>query len=76
MVNLNFYSACPNPELTVGVERHSDGCMLIVLVQDDIGGLYVKIGEHALPENEVWVEIPPVHGALVINVGDSLQVNL
>ncbi|KAJ0762797.1 putative oxoglutarate/iron-dependent dioxygenase, isopenicillin N synthase [Helianthus annuus] len=75
-VNLNFYPPCPNPELTVGIGRHSDAGMLTVLLQDNIGGLYVRKAEpdHASPGNELWVEIPPVHGALVINVGDSLQV--
>ncbi|KAJ0928718.1 putative oxoglutarate/iron-dependent dioxygenase, non-heme dioxygenase domain-containing protein [Helianthus annuus] len=75
-VNLNFYPPCPNPELTVGIGRHSDAGMLTVLLQDNIGGLYVRKAEpdHASPGNELWVEIPPVHGALVINVGDSLQI--
>ncbi|MFS7934055.1 putative oxoglutarate/iron-dependent dioxygenase, non-hem dioxygenase domain-containing protein [Helianthus anomalus] len=75
LVNLNFYPACPNPDLTVGVGSHSDAGILTVLLQDGIGGLYVKKGDqNASPGNEVWVEIPPMHGALVINVGDSLQI--
>ncbi|KAJ0568789.1 putative oxoglutarate/iron-dependent dioxygenase, isopenicillin N synthase [Helianthus annuus] len=75
IVNMNFYPACPNPDLTVGVGRHSDIGMLTVLLQDGIGGLYVKKGDqNASPGNEVWVEIPPIKGALVINVGDSLQI--
>ncbi|KAF2317667.1 hypothetical protein GH714_039507 [Hevea brasiliensis] len=39
MVNMNFYPICPNPELTVGVGRHSDLGTLTVLLQDGIGGL-------------------------------------
>ncbi|KVH97389.1 Non-heme dioxygenase N-terminal domain-containing protein [Cynara cardunculus var. scolymus] len=73
MVNMNFYPTCPNPELTVGVGRHSDMGTLTVLLQDGIGGLYVKKGEASSSANEEWIEIPPVHGALVINVGDALQ---
>ncbi|KAI3710219.1 hypothetical protein L2E82_39993 [Cichorium intybus] len=72
-VHMNFYPNCPNPELTVGVRRHSDICMLTMLLQDDIGGLYVQRGATSSLGNEQWVEIPPIHGALVINVGDSLQ---
>jgi isopenicillin N synthase-like dioxygenase len=34
MVNMNFYPMCPNPELTVGVGRHSDMGTLTVLLQD------------------------------------------
>ncbi|KAM6594811.1 hypothetical protein CsatA_002514 [Cannabis sativa] len=70
MVNMNYYPACPNPELTVGVGRHSDMGALTVLLQDGIGGLYVKIEG----EEGQWMEIPPISGALVINVGDTLQI--
>ncbi|CAN8259561.1 unnamed protein product [Cochlearia groenlandica] len=69
MVGMNYYPTCPNPELTVGVGRHSDMGMLTVLLQDDIGGLYVKQND-----DNNWTEIPPLHGALVINVGDTLQI--
>ena len=76
MVNMNFYPTCPNPELTVGVGRHSDMGALTILLQDGIGGLYVKV-EEDIPDvgkEGEWMEIPPVPGALVINVGDTLQV--
>lgn len=68
MVNMNYYpAACPNPELTVAMGRHLDLGTIIVLLQDGIGGLYVKAEEE-------WIEIPPIPGAIVINVGDALQV--
>ncbi|KAL6340914.1 hypothetical protein AAG906_032025 [Vitis piasezkii] len=67
-INLNYYPICPNPELTVGVGRHSDVSTLTVLLQDDIGGLYVK-GVH-----DTWVHVPPIRGSLVINIGDALQI--
>ena len=41
---------------------------LTVLQQDNVGGLQVKYGED-------WVDVKPVSGALIINVGDLLQVN-
>ncbi|KAL5730917.1 hypothetical protein ACHQM5_003699 [Ranunculus cassubicifolius] len=68
-INLNYYPVCPNPELTVGVGRHSDVSTLTVLLQDDIGGLYVK----GL-KGDTWVHVPPVDGSLVINVGDALEI--
>ena len=76
MVNMNFYPTCPNPDLTVGVGRHSDMGMFTVLLQDGIGGLYVKMEEDIADaeKNGEWIEIPPIPGALVINVGDTLQV--
>ncbi|KAM7273113.1 hypothetical protein ACFE04_027777 [Oxalis oulophora] len=67
--NLNMYPICPNPELTIGVGRHSDVSTLTILLQDGIGGLYVR-GR----DGESWIHVPPVHGSLVINVGDALQV--
>ncbi|OIV92505.1 hypothetical protein TanjilG_02268 [Lupinus angustifolius] len=76
MVNMNYYPACPNPELTVGVGRHSDMGAITVLLQDGIGGLYVKVeGDNDDDTNKgEWLEIPPIHGALVINIGDTLQI--
>ncbi|XP_027075407.1 scopoletin 8-hydroxylase-like [Coffea arabica] len=75
IVNMNFYPICPNPELTVGVGRHSDMSILTVLLQDNVGGLYVKLEEEILDgRKEEWMEIPPIPGALVINAGDSLQI--
>ncbi|KAG8502258.1 hypothetical protein CXB51_002196 [Gossypium anomalum] len=74
MVNMNFYPTCPNPELTIGVGRHSDMGTLTILLQDGIGGLYVKVPQDVNMEKKgEWVEIPPIPGALVINIGDMLQ---
>lgn len=68
-INLNYYPKCPNPELTVGVGRHSDVSTLTILLQDDVGGLYVR----GL-DGENWIPVPPIDGALVINIGDALQI--
>ncbi|KAK7271304.1 hypothetical protein RJT34_27085 [Clitoria ternatea] len=73
-VNMNYYPACPNPELTIGVGRHSDIGTITVLLQDGIGGLYVKVEDDNHAENGEWLEIPPIPGALVINIGDILQI--
>ena len=67
-INLNYYPICPNPELTVGIGRHSDVSTLTILLQDDIGGLLVR------GNNDSWVHVPPISGSLVINVGDALQI--
>ncbi|XWS16798.1 hypothetical protein CRYUN_Cryun33cG0011000 [Craigia yunnanensis] len=76
MVNMNFYPTCPNPDLTVGVGCHSDMGTLTILLQDGIGGLYVKIEEEMdnIGKKAEWVEISPISGALVINIGDALQI--
>ncbi|KAE9600812.1 hypothetical protein Lal_00011321 [Lupinus albus] len=68
-INLNYYPICPNQELTVAIGRHSDVSTLTVLLQDETGGLYVRAEDH-----HSWIHVPPVSGALVINIGDALQI--
>ncbi|XP_065871377.1 feruloyl CoA ortho-hydroxylase F6H1-3-like [Euphorbia lathyris] len=72
-INLNYYPKCPNPDLTVGIGRHSDVSSLTFLLQDQIGGLYVRVKE-GKGEEDGWVHVPPIEGSLVINVGDALQI--
>jgi isopenicillin N synthase-like dioxygenase len=65
----HYYPACPQPELTLGTSKHSDNDFLNVLLQDHIGGLQVFY-------QDKWVDIPPVPGAVVVNIGDLLQASL
>ncbi|EEF32055.1 1-aminocyclopropane-1-carboxylate oxidase homolog 4 [Ricinus communis] len=61
------YPYCPQPDLTLGIMPHTDPGVMTVLLQDEIGGLQVKHGDD-------WVDIKPVNGGLIINVGDFLQI--
>ncbi|MQL99164.1 hypothetical protein Taro_031885 [Colocasia esculenta] len=68
----NYYPYCPQPELTLGLEGHTDPAALTVLVQNDVGGLLIKKGN--VFEGGEWFNIDPVPGAIIINIGDILQI--
>jgi isopenicillin N synthase-like dioxygenase len=52
-----------------GVGPHADWGFLTLLLQDGTGGLQARPSRA-----EHWVEVPPIEGALVINVGEMLEV--
>ena len=51
----------------MALHHHSDAGALTVLLQDDVGGLQIET-DHG------WVDVTPLDGALVINVGDMMQI--
>ncbi|KAH9292419.1 hypothetical protein KI387_042409, partial [Taxus chinensis] len=58
VMNINYYPACPNQDLTFGVAPHLDMCGVIVFIQGDVSSLQVlKDGN-----------------AFVVNLADQLQV--
>ncbi|WMV16630.1 hypothetical protein MTR67_010015 [Solanum verrucosum] len=64
-VVVNFYPKCPEPDLTLGLKRHTDPGTITLLLQDQVGGL------QATKDNgKTWITVQPVEGAFVVNLGD------
>ncbi|XP_057505870.1 1-aminocyclopropane-1-carboxylate oxidase homolog 4-like [Actinidia eriantha] len=62
-----YYPRCPEPELTLGLNPHTDPGVLTVLLENQAPGLQVRHGGE-------WVDVRPVPGSLIINIGDALQI--
>ncbi|EOA39286.1 hypothetical protein CARUB_v10012295mg [Capsella rubella] len=55
------------PDQTLGTSQHADNSFLTVLLPDQIEGLQVR-------REGYWFDVPHVSGALIINIGDLLQL--
>uniref|UniRef100_A0A2P2K4E0 Fe2OG dioxygenase domain-containing protein n=1 Tax=Rhizophora mucronata TaxID=61149 RepID=A0A2P2K4E0_RHIMU len=66
-MKINMYPPCPQPQLALGVEPHTDMSALTVLVPNDVPGLQVwKDGD--------WVAVDYLPDALFVHIGDQLEV--
>src|SRR5262245_42388489 len=76
-LRLNYYPRCPRPERPdgsavakygfLGVNHHTDSGVLTLLLQDEQPGLEVL-------HNGSWHLVEPRRDALVVNIGDIVQV--
>jgi isopenicillin N synthase-like dioxygenase len=76
-LRLNYYPKCPSPARPggtetpktghLGVNHHTDSGALTLLLQDDVPGLEVY-------RNAEWHLVEPRRDALVVNIGDIVQV--
>ena len=66
---LHRYPACPDPARILGSKAHSDTGIITILKQDAVGGLQVRY-------DGKYIDVPPVPGAVVVNIGDTLEVSM
>ena len=56
-----------SPDDEFGSAPHTDFGAITILAQDDVGGLSVRTSSGE------WVDVPPIPGSYVLNVGDMLH---
>ncbi|KAI3502839.1 hypothetical protein L1887_31187 [Cichorium endivia] len=64
-VVVNYYPKCPQPELILGLKRHTDPGTITLLLQDQVGGL-----QATRDGGKSWITVEPIEGAFVVNLGD------
>lgn len=67
VLQVNYYPPCPQPDVTMGLTKHSDNNLITLLLQDTTLGLQVK-------KDEKWITVKPVESWFVVNVGDQIEV--
>ncbi|KAI3419812.1 Fe2OG dioxygenase domain-containing protein [Psidium guajava] len=66
-MKINLYPPCPQPQLALGVEPHTDMSAVTILVPNDVPGLQVwKDGN--------WFAVDYLANALFFHVGDQIEV--
>ncbi|CAM6084380.1 unnamed protein product [Calypogeia fissa] len=66
-LRVNNYPICERPELTWGLNSHTDPGLITLLHQDLIGGLQIRF------KDGTWHGVEPKRGAFIINCSDFLQ---
>ncbi|KAK7359522.1 hypothetical protein VNO77_01483 [Canavalia gladiata] len=67
-MRMNYYPPCPQPELVMGLNPHSDSGGLTILLQaNQVDGLQIK-------KDELWIPIKHLPNAFIINVGDMFEI--
>ncbi|KAF3449844.1 hypothetical protein FNV43_RR05923 [Rhamnella rubrinervis] len=67
-MRINYYPPCPQPDLVIGLNAHSDAGGLTILLQiNDKEGLQIR-------KDGMWVPVKPLPNAFIINIGDILEI--
>ncbi|KAL6214952.1 hypothetical protein ACLB2K_014384 [Fragaria x ananassa] len=66
-MKIHMYPPCPQPQLALGVEPHTDMSALTLLVSNDVPGLQ-------LWKDENWVAVNYLPNEIFVNIGDQMEI--
>lgn len=66
-LKINYYPRCPQPDLAIGVEAHTDVSALSFILHNGVPGLQVHHGGR-------WVTARSEPGTIIVHVGDALEI--
>ncbi|OVA09452.1 Oxoglutarate/iron-dependent dioxygenase [Macleaya cordata] len=66
-LKINYYPKCPQPELALGVEAHTDISALTFILHNMVPGLQVFYGGN-------WVTAKCVPDSIILHIGDTLEI--
>ncbi|KAF5207147.1 Leucoanthocyanidin dioxygenase, partial [Thalictrum thalictroides] len=66
-LKINYYPKCPQPELALGVEAHTDVSALTFITHNMVPGLQVYI-------EGKWVTATYVPNSIIVHIGDTIEI--
>ncbi|XP_022724255.1 protein SRG1-like [Durio zibethinus] len=67
-MRMNYYPPCPEPDIAIGFNPHSDADALTILFQlNETEGLQIR-------KDGKWVSIKPLRNGFVVNIGDIMEI--
>lgn len=66
-MKINYYPKCPQPELALGVEAHTDVSALTFILHNMVPGLQVFYAGR-------WVTAKCVPDSMIVHIGDTLEI--
>lgn len=68
-MKINMYPPCPQPQLALGVEPHTDLSAFTILISNDVPGLQVW-------KDDQWLAVNYLPNALFFHIGDQIEVHI
>lgn len=66
-MKINYYPKCPQPELALGVEAHTDVSALTFILHNMVPGLQLFY-------KDKWVTAKCVPNSIILHIGDTIEI--